>query len=161
MTNIITDSTADLNEELVQRYGIQVVPLWVNFKGQTFQDGVDIDRNTLFSLVEKNGELPKTAAVSMAEFWDIFNANEETVFIGISSKLSSCIPNAILTSKELQPDHRAYVVDSLNLSTGVGLLAIKAAELRDQGYSGAEIVQTIHALVPKVQTSFVIDTMEY
>lgn len=161
MVSIITDSTADLNEDLTTRYGIQVVPLWVHFKEQTYQDGIDIDRNTLFSLVAESGELPKTAAVSVAEFWDIFTATEESVYIGISSKLSSSVPNAILTSKELQPGHRAYIVDSLNLSTGIGLLVIKAAELRDQGYSGEAIAQTIKNLIPKIHTSFVIDTMEY
>ena len=161
MVSIITDSTADLNKELIQRYGIQVVPLWVHFKDQTFQDGIDIDRNTLFSLVAESGELPKTAAVSVAEFWDVFNTNEESVYIGISSKLSSSVPNAILTSKELLPEHRAHIVDSLNLSTGIGLLAIKAAELREQGYSGEEIAQTINGLIPKIHTSFMIDTMEY
>lgn len=161
MVNIVTDSTADLSEKLIQRFGIKIVPLWVYLKDRTYQDGVDIDRDLLFSLVEKYGELPKTAAASIPEFTEIFNANEESVYIGISSKLSSSIPNAILASENLQSGHSAHIIDSLNLSTGIGLLAVKAAELGAQGRSAKEITELIEASVPKVRTSFIIDTLDY
>ncbi|MEN6409784.1 MAG: DegV family protein [Anaerolineaceae bacterium] len=161
MVNIVTDSTADLSEELVQRFGIKVVPLWVHISGQSYQDGVDIDRNLLFSLVEKCGELPKTAAATIPEFTEVFQTAEESLYVGISSKFSSSVPNAILANEALQPDHKAFVVDSLNLSTGIGLLAVKAAELRDKGLSAQAIQEELKTWVPRVRTSFVIDTLDY
>lgn len=161
MVNIVTDSTADLNAELVQRFGIKVVPLWVHINGQSYQDGVNIDRNLLFSLVDKCGELPKTAAASIAEFTEVFQTAEESVYVGISSKFSSSVPNAILADDTLPTGHKAFVVDSLNLSTGIGLLAVKAAELSSKGLSAQAIQDELETWVPRVRTSFVIDTLDY
>jgi DegV family protein with EDD domain len=161
MVNIVTDSTADLNAELVQRFGIKVVPLWVHINGQSYQDGVNIDRNLLFSLVDKCGELPKTAAASIAEFTEVFQTAEESVYVGISSKFSSSVPNAILANDTLPTGHKAFVVDSLNLSTGIGLLAVKAAELSSKGLSAQAIQDELETWVPRVRTSFVIDTLDY
>jgi DegV family protein with EDD domain len=160
MINLVTDSTADLGEDLVSRYGIQVIPLSVYMDGKTFQDGVDISPDDLFALVEKVGELPKTAAPSVADFVRVFSRAEESLFIGISSKLSATVQNALLGAQNCD-QASVRVVDSLNLSTGIGLLVLRAAELRDQGLSGTEIEHAISSLVPKVRTSFVIDTMKY
>jgi DegV family protein with EDD domain len=160
MINIIADSTADLGSEIAEKYGLTVVPLLVTIGGKEFRDGVDIDQKTLFELVQKYGELPKTAAPSAGEFTRYFGREGERIFIGISSKLSATIQNARLAA-DMLPPRRVTVIDSLNLSTGVGLLAIRAAELRDQGCSAREIAEAITTSTEKVRTSFVIDTMEY
>ncbi len=159
MINIITDSCADLPPELIQQYQIKVLPLLVYIQDQTFHDG-DIGLPELFGLVDKTGQLPKTSAVPIPEFLDCFSAGRENLYIGISSMLSATISNSLLAVDQVtQADVR--VIDSLNLSTGIGLLVLKAVDLRDQGCTLDQIQAEIENLIPKVHTSFVIDTMDY
>lgn len=157
---ILTDSTADLGKDLAAEFGVEVIPLTVTLGEQAYLDGLEIDQQKLFDLVAQAGILPKTAAPSVGEFVRFFDRDGESVFIGISSKLSATIQNARLAAAE-KGEGRVRVVDSLNLSTGIGLLALRAAEGRAAGRSAAEIEQDILACVPKVRTSFIIDTMEY
>ncbi|MDK2981012.1 MAG: fatty acid kinase fatty acid binding subunit [Chloroflexota bacterium] len=160
MLQIITDSTADLSREIAERANVKVIPLSVIIGGKTYRDGRDIDQQKLFSLIKQTGELPKTAAPSIGEFHEMFDHSEETVFIGISSQLSATIQNALLAAQEF-PAGKVRVIDSLNLSTGIGLLALAAADLRDQGMSAAQVESEIQRGLPKTRMSFMIDTMEY
>jgi len=160
MVNIITDSTSDLGADIAAEFKLTVVPLSVTIGGKVYQDGVNILQKDLFALVEKHTELPKTAAPSVGEFSKVFDNPGESVFIGVSSMLSATIQNAHLVA-EMLPAGKVRVVDSLNLSTGVGLLALRAAELRDRGLSAEQIEQELLASVGKVRTSFLIETMEY
>jgi DegV family protein with EDD domain len=160
MVNIITDSTADLNQEIVSTFKLSIIPLLVTIGGKDYRDGVDLGQKELFDLVKKHGELPKTAAPSAGEFARVFDQPGESIFIGISSMLSATIQNATLAA-EMFPAGKVAVVDSLNLSTGVGLLALRAAEYRDEGLPAEEIVRRLTESRPKIHTSFVIDTMEY
>ncbi len=157
--HILTDSTADLGKDLADEFGIDVIPLTVILGEKSYRDGVDINQQMLFDLVAQVGTLPKTAAPSVGEFLTFFDRPGESVYVGISSKLSATFQNARLAADE--KGGRVRVVDSLNLSTGIGLLALRAAELRDAGKTAAEIEQDLLACVPKVRTSFIIDTMEY
>ena len=160
MINIITDSTADLSPEIASDFNLTIVPLLVTIGGKVYRDGVDIHQKELFALVEKNGELPKTAAPSVGEFTKAFDQAGESIFIGISSKLSATVQNARIAADMLPPG-RVRVVDSQNLSSGVGLLVLLAAELRDRDLSTEQIEKEIRLSACKVRTSFVIDTMEY
>ena len=160
MVNIITDSTSDLGPDIAAEFKLTIVPLSVTIGGKAYQDGVEIQQKDLFALIQQHGELPKTAAPSVGEFTLAFNQPDESVFIGISSKLSATIQNALLAAGMVVTG-KVRVVDSLNLSTGVGLLALRAAELRDAGRSAEQIEQELLASVPKLRVSFVIDTMEY
>ena len=160
MVNIITDSTSDLGKDICAEFRLSVIPLSVTIGGNVFQDGVDIQQKDLFALVEKHGELPKTAAPSVGEFIKVFDQRGECLFIGISSKLSATIQNAILAA-ETFPAGKIRVIDSLNISSGAGLLALRGAALSEQGFDGARIEKELLSCVPKVRTSFVIDTMEY
>jgi DegV family protein with EDD domain len=160
MVSIVTDSTSDLGSDIASEFKLAVIPLSVTIGGEVYQDGVDIHQKDLFALVNKHGELPKTAAPSVGEFTKVFDRKDDVIFIGISSKLSATIQNAKLAA-DMLPDGRVRVIDSLNLSTGVGLLALRAAELRDQGFSAEAIEKEILTSAPKVRTSFVIDTMDY
>ena len=159
MIKILTDSCADLSAEIIQAHEIQVLPLLVYINGQTIPDG-SLPIQDLFNLVEKSGQLPKTSAVPLVNFIQAFAGGEDTLFIGISSKLSATISNALLAAEQTGA-HNLSIVDSLNLSTGIGLLVMKAVDLRDQGRSLAEIVQAVGQAIPKVHTSFLIDTMDY
>lgn len=159
MTYIFCDSTADLGEELPARFDIRVVPMTVIHAGREYQDGVDLDTAGLFTLVQETNQLPTTAAPSAGEFVKAFDREGEHICITISSKLSAANQNARLASAERAG--RVRVIDSFNLSTGMGLLVLLAADLRDQGKSADEIEQAVLSAVPKVRTSFIVETMEY
>lgn len=161
MVNIITDSCADLSPELIQRFNIPVIRLNVFIDNQTYKDGANITIQQLFEKVDSNGQLPKTSAPSVAEFIDLFSRTPgDLIFCGISSKLSATLQSAILAAEAL-PDRKIYTIDSLNLSTGIGLLALFGAELRDQGRTAEEIAAAMQAAVGRVHTSFIIDTLDY
>ncbi len=160
MIDLTTDSCSDLSPEIIQNRNIRVLPLQVFINDQNFKDG-EVTPQQLFKMVEEGGNLPKTAAPSIAEFADFFKTSGETIYIGISSKLSATLPNSVLALELLNGEKRVYIIDSLNLSTGIGLLVLKAADLRDAGWSAQEITNEIQRWVPKVRTSFIIVTMDY
>lgn len=160
MVDIYTDSTADLSSSLAKKFNIKIIPLYVLIKDKSFKDGVDISNSDLFRSVAETGQLPKTSATPVGDFLNAFDSSESAIFIGISNQLSATVKNAELAVKSLNKND-LHIVDSLNLSTGIGMLALHAAELRDKGLTAAEIANEISALVPKVRTSFVIETLEY
>ena len=140
---LITDSTSDLNN-LYNDLDITVLPLSVIFGDKAYLDGVDIKTEDIYDKVKKDGVLPKTAAivpsVIIEEFKKWYDQGYDIVFTGISSKMSSTYQTAVLAAKEVDEDgNRIFVVDSGNLSTGIGLLVCKAAMDRDKGLSAKEI----------------------
>lgn len=159
---IISDSTCDLSPELLERYDIAITPLCVIKDGKEFHDGVDITPADIFAHVDGGGELCSTAAVSQFEYTQMFTRYakeyDEVVQINIGSNFSCCYQNACLAAQEFD---NVFVVDSGNLSTGQGLLVVAAAKLAQQGVSGIEIAERVRALVPKVETSFLIDRLDY
>jgi DegV family protein with EDD domain len=159
MIHIKTDSCVDLSRELIDQFDLQILPLHVMVNGKDHLDN-ELTLQTLFSSVEQSGLLPKTAAPTIKEFMDFFNEEGPVIYIGISSELSATMQNARLAADQLGKED-VYLVDSLNLSTGIGLLALKAADLRRKGYTAPEIIERINACRNRVETSFVIDTMDY
>ena len=159
---IISDSTCDLSPELLERYDITITPLCVIKDGKEFHDGVDITPADIFTHVDGGGELCSTAAVSQFEYTQMFTRYakeyDEVVQINIGSNFSCCYQNACLAAQEFD---NVFVVDSGNLSTGQGLLVVAAAKFAQQGVSGIEIAERVRALVPKVETSFLIDRLDY
>ncbi len=161
MVNIITDSCCDLSADLIRANNIYIVPLYVSVGEQNYRDGVDITMDKLFASVAETGKLPKTAAPSIGDFASLFETlTEEIVFIGIGSKLSATVQNARLAAEQLGRKD-IYIVDSANLSTGIGLLVMKAVDFRAQGKNAAEIVDCLNSLLPKVETAFVLDRLDY
>lgn len=161
---IITDSTCDLGQELLTKYNIKLFPLHVCFGQESFLDGEEIQLAELYKKVEETGNLPTTSAASYGEIRKFFKQYIEEgydiVYTGISSKLSATFQVANLVKNDLAPD-RIHLVDSGNLSTGIGLLVLKAATFRDQGFSAKEIAEKLEDIVPRVKSQFVIDTLEY
>lgn len=159
---VTADSTCDLTKEQREKYGILISPLYVRTGEDEHKDGIDIDSAALFAYVEKTGTLPKTAACSADDYTNLFKPfieeGYEVVHINLSSEFSSCCQNAHIAASDLDG---VYVVDSLNLSTGSGLLAIEAAELAREGKSGREIFDILEEKKKRLNVSFVLDTMEY
>lgn len=161
MVHILTDSVSDLGHELPRNFNIGVIPLSVFVNEQTFIDGGDLTSEMLYAEVGKSGQLPKTAAPSVAEFINFFSSYpEDILFISIGSSLSATNQNAILAAETL-PERNIRIIDSKNLSTGIGLLVLAAAEKRNQGAALDEIYDYVMSLIPRVNTSFMIDTLEY
>ncbi|NLI93242.1 MAG: DegV family protein [Peptococcaceae bacterium] len=161
---VIADSTNDLSFEILQQYDIDVVPLYVEFGEETYKDGVDIIPEQLFQLVSEKGILPKTAAPSPFDFISVYTKYIEEgmdiLVITLSAKMSSTYQNAVLAASEF-PKGRIRVIDSQNLTTGIGSLVMIAREMAEKGIEIHSIAQELEALVTKVKVSFVIDTLEY
>lgn len=161
---LITDSTCDLSDGLIRKHDIDVVPLYVNFGEDSFRDGVDLTVPQMYAQVKERGMLPKTAAASPADFIAVFEKylklGLDILFIGIGSMFSATFQSATLAKAELGSD-RIRLVDGANLSSGTGLLVLKAASFREQGDPVDVVVEKIRAIIPNVRTQFVINTMEY
>ncbi|MBQ9965588.1 MAG: DegV family protein [Clostridia bacterium] len=159
---ITSDSTTDLSAALKERYGVITLPLGINLGDKTYLDGIDITPDFIYEHHSKTGELPKTSAANLGESLDFFkqftDEGKKVIHFTISSEMSSTYRNACLAAEELEG---VRVIDTKNLSTGGGLLVVAAAELRDAGKSFDEIVSEVEALVPCVDASFVIDSLEY
>ncbi len=159
---IISDSTCDLSKDLLNKYDIAVTPLTVTLGSRSGLDGVDITPEDIYAYVEKTGELSKTSAISVGEYEQCFqhwrDRGFEIVHIGISGKLSVSHQNALAAAEEIGG---VYHVDSENLSTGQGLMVLRAAEMAEEGASAAEIAEACRQLAPQIEASFVADSVEY
>ncbi len=166
MIRIITDSTCDLSKELIEKYNIRVIPLHVSFPGDDteYLDGVNINSEQLYDLATKLNVLPKTGAVNVVEFIKVFEEElakgNEIFYVGIGSGLSSTYNNACI-AREQFPDSKIVVLDGQNLSTGTGLIVIKAAKLAKEGKSLEEIKEICEKAVPLVSAKFCIDRLDY
>ena len=161
-TAITADSTCDISPVLYKRYDVTMVSLYITLGDETYRDGVEIAPKDLFQYVERTGELPKTAAPSpedyRAAFERLTGEGKGVVHISISSEMSASYSNACRAAKEFGD---VYVIDSRSLSSGSGLLVIKAAELAACGLPAKEVASRIEALVHQVEASFVVDTLTY
>lgn len=159
---ICADSVCDLSAELKERYDISVVPLYVNKGGETLKDGVEITQHDVFAHYRTTGKLCSTAAVNIADFAKFYKEQlegyDELIIITISSDFSSTYQNACIAAEDF-PNVR--VVDSRNLSTGEGLVAISAAKLAEKGLSADEIVKGLADIIPKVDATFFVANVEY
>ena len=159
---ITCDSTCDLPQALYAKYDVEVIALSVALGEELHRDGVDVSAPELFAYVKESGNLPKTSAVSMGEYLDVFGkyvAEGKTVIhINLSSALSASHQNAMLAAQELE---NVYVVDSRNLSTGSGHLVIEAGEMVAQGLDAATIVARLNEMKERLDASFVLQTLEY
>ena len=163
MVKILADSTCDLSPSLVSRYKIGIIPLYVHLGEKEYKDGVDITPSDLYKWSDEHNETPRTSAPGIKDiesFLDKDSADEYVIFT-ISSSMSSSYNNCILAAEDLEMTDRVHVIDSANLSTGIGLQVIKAAELAAAGMTASEIAAEIEKIKGKVRASFVVDTLTY
>lgn len=159
---ILSDSTCDLPKEVLEKYNITMIPLTVIKDGQEFTDGVDITPADIFQHVANGGDLCSTAALNIGEYEECFSKYAKeydgVIHINISSEFSSCYQNACLAAEGFD---NVRVIDSRNLSTGQGLVVIKACELAQKCDSLDEIVDILNAFTDKVEASFLLDQLQY
>ncbi len=159
---ITSDSTCDLGY-LVKERNIGILPLQIHLGDNSYYDGVDITPEEIFSFVEKTKVLPKTSAPSIADYEDFFKEQlsfgDEVLHFNISQKSSGSHNMAKQAAEAF--GGKVRVIDSMALSSGQGLLVLKAADLRDEGKSMDEIEEIVCALRERVNTSFIPDRLDY
>ena len=160
---VSADSTCDLTRALTEEYGIGIVPLYIQRGEESLRDGEEITPDDIFAYTDATGRLCGTAAVTIADYQDWFASHlaedDEVVHFTISSDMSACYQNAVAAAADWPG--RVHVVDSRNLSTGIGQLVLDAALLAREGKTGAEIKALLDEKKEKLNVSFVIDTLRY
>ena len=159
---ITADSTCDLPNYLIEKNNITILPLSILLGDKSYSDGVDIFPRDIYAYVNKTGDLPKTAAVTPAQYNTVFKEFTEqgkaVVHIGLSSAISSSYQNACIAAAEFED---VYCIDSKSLCTAMGLLVLKACDFREKGFDAKKIYNRVNSLVPKVSTTFVLSNLEY
>ena len=165
MVKIISDSTCDLSPELIAKYDIDILPLHILLGEDEYEDGRNITPQQIYDWSDTHKTTPKTSAPSLAEAIELFRPyieeKREIVCFSISGSMSTSGNVMRLAAEELEASDLVTVIDSANLSTGIGLLVIEAAIMAEKGQSAAEIAAAIEVLKPKVRASFVVDTLTY
>lgn len=161
MIKIIADSTCDLSPELLQKYDIDIIPLNIILDDRTVLDG-ELSQEELFEWADRNAKTPKTAAASPEAVAELFARykDRELIVFSISSEMSmSC--NVMRLAAEEAGIEKVRVIDSRNLSTGIGLQILRAADMAADGMMFEDICAELDAINPRVRASFVIDTLTY
>ena len=165
MVKIISDSTCDLSQELLERYDIAVLPLQVTLGDESYEDGVNITVDEIYQWADENKTTPKTAAPAIETAASVLapwlDAGNDLICFSVSESMSTSANVMRLAAKELKAQEKVTVIDSQNLSTGGGLLVIEAAIMAKQGKSAEEITAYVKSLRPLVRASFVVDTLTY
>jgi len=165
MIKVFSDSTCDLSDELLKRYDITLLPLYIILGDKQYKDRVNITPQDIFKWSDEHKTTPKTAAASLDDIVEkikpVLDAGDEIVVFSISLEMSNMGNVIRLAAQSLDAQDRVHYIDSRNLSTGIGHLVIEAAVMAQQGKSAQEIVDAVQKLIPRVRASFVVDTLTY
>ena len=159
---VSADSTCDLSPELLQEYGIETLPLYVVMEGQAYKDGVEMTPDGIYAKIKETGKIGSTAAINVDEYLTFFTRMKEScetlIHFTISSEMSSCYQNACIAASEVGG---VYVIDSRNLSTGIGLQVLRACELADKDMAAEVIVSYLRDMAGRVDATFIPESLEY
>ncbi len=159
---VLSDSTCDLSSALIAQHHITLTPLTVVKAGAQFKDGVTIIPADIFDHVANGGSLCSTSAVSIGEYEEVFSRfapdYDGVILITIGSGFSTCYQSACIAAADF-PNVR--VIDSQNLSTGQGLVVLKACELAKTATDLDQLTEALRAFTEKVEASFLVDKLDY
>ena len=165
MIKIVADSTCDLSKELIEKYKIQIAPLHIVLGEKEYKDGEEITPDEIYAWSDEHEETPKTSAIGFEDVMKfmqpLVDTQDEMIIFTISGKMSTTVNVFRMVAEELEVEDRVSIMDSENLSTGAGLMVIKAATMVQEGKSRAEVCQTMETMREKVKASFVVDTLTY
>lgn len=165
MVKVISDSTCDLSKELLERYDISIIPLHILMGEAEYEDGIGLTPEDIFNWADANKTTPKTSAPSIERAIEVMkpfvDEGRELICFSISNTMSTSGNVMQLAAEELEACDKITVIDSENLSTGIGLLVVEAAIMAREGLSAQEITKRIEKLRPLVRASFVVDTLVY
>ncbi len=162
---IIADSTCDLSEELLKKYDISMLPLHIVLGDKEYKDIIEIKPDEIYQWSNKHNDAPKTSAAAISDAIELFQTYgqtyDEIVCFSISGQMSTTVNVLRMAAEELDMEDRVFVIDSENLSTGIGQLVIEAAIKAKNGVCGKEIAEFINQLKSRVRASFVVDTLTF
>lgn len=165
MVRIIADSTCDLSQELLDKYKVEILPLHILLGEEEYEDGQDIKPEEIYRWSDEHGTTPGTSAPSMEStlklYEKVYADGDELVCFSISGQMSTSGNVMRLAAEEMEIRDKVTVIDSENLSTGIGLLVVEAAIMAQAGKSAGEIADKMEILKPLVRASFVVDTLVY
>lgn len=165
MVKVITDSTSDLSDEIIKQYDIDILPLYIHLGDKEYKDRIEITVEDIFKWSDENDTTPKTAAPSIEDAMNAIKPYQEQdadiIMFAISEDMSATANVMRLAADALDYSEHVFVINSQNLSTGIGLLVVEAAVMAKQGIPADEIVKRIESLKPYVRASFVVDTLQY
>lgn len=161
---IIIDSTSDLSKHFIEMINPEIVALNVQLGDKTYQDGIELNPELLYEIMNQTGNIPKTSAPSPGIFLELFkkikaDGYKEALFIPIGASFSSTIQSAIIAAEEIE-GLKVRIIDSLTLSSGSGLLAVRAHELRESGKSLDEVADYLLTITTKVRAQFIVDNLK-
>lgn len=160
---IVTDSTADLPYDIVKKYDIEVLPLLVNIKGETYKDGIDINLLELLDKMENSDEFPTTSQVNPQRFYDCYkkyiNEGYKILSIQLSSKMSGAYQSACIAKNMLETED-IFIIDSQNVTSGLGLMVLKACVLKEEGKNINEIYNAVLEVKPHIKSALVFESLE-
>ena len=161
---IVSDSTCDLSKELKDKYDIGIIPLTIVMDDQGYKDGVEVTTEEVLKWSNDNKTTPKTSACNLEdaiEFLKPYQENgDEVIYIGISEDMSTTCNVLRLAGEEMEYEG-LHVINSMNLSTGIGLQVLRAADLAAKGKTAQEIYDAITDARADVRASFVVDTLVF
>lgn len=159
---ISADAACDIGDELQRQFDVQLFHFHIHLGNESFIDGIEITPDELYAAWRQRGILPKTAAITPADYHEYFHKwiedGYEVIHINVGSGISASYQNCCIAASEIG---HIFPVDSANLSTGVALLVVKAGEMAEAGLTAQEIQQKLIAMREKSHASFVLDTLEF
>lgn len=160
---IITDSTCDLNKVVIDKYNIEVLPLLVNIENQTYRDGEDITLQEYLDKMKTSEEFPTTTQVNPHRFYECYKKylgeGYKIVSIHLSSKMSGTYQSACMAKNMLETED-IMVIDSNNVTSGLGILVLKACRLKEEGYNIFEIEEKIKETIPHIKSALAFDSLD-
>ena len=160
---IITDSTCDLNKDIIERYNIEVLPLLVKIDDETYRDGEDITLQEYLYKMKNSAEFPTTTQVNPHRFSECYkkylDEGYKIVSIHLSSKMSGTYQSACVAKNMLETED-IIIIDSYNVTSGLGLLVLKACKLNEEGYNILEIEEKLKKIVPHIKSAIAFDSLD-
>lgn len=162
---ILTDSTADLSPDVVERLGITVLPNTIHVGKQTLRDGADITAQDFFKKAGSISTPPSTSPPALREFEEAFQEltrqTDQVVAILVSSKLSQTFRIATRAAAPLLGRSKIVVIDSQLITVGLGMLVTAAAQAAADGASLDDVVRLVRGLIPRIYIAFFVETLDY
>jgi len=165
MLRIVTDGAADILPEWEKEYGIDTIPVNILFGEKSYLQGVELDNEGFYKLVDESKRIPKTAQPSPHQFVEFYRKvaqkGDTIISIHITAKLSGTYASAIAAAEELKDEFKIIPIDSACGSLGIGLMCREARKMERAGKSVDEIVKNIEAIKNNVRVILTLDTLEY
>jgi DegV family protein with EDD domain len=160
---IITDSTSDLPKALTEKYDVDVIPLEVTIDNITYLDGVDITLEEFLEKMDKASEMPKTSQINPGRFLDVYkkylDEGYEIISIHLSSKMSGTFQSAMVAKEMLNTD-KIHIIDSKNVTCGLGILVLKACKLKEENYDIEKICEEVNNTISRVKSALNFESLD-